>query len=393
MQTLRYVIIILLYTLIDPGQSQDLVSVANSFLNEKNYLEAKTSIDEAFVKSDMSQNARAWYTKGRIYHEILKSEDPALNQFKNNITKFVGEIIVAYDKTKELTGRGNNLFILASNQKEILWVDHMNAGYDHYQNQQFANAVKSFDIAKIAKPQDTTGFLYAGFSAQQAGMYQVAIDNYMAMKKLTPLSKSVYNSIIICKRAKRSPLGERLDTVEEAIFNHPDHIPYIIEENRILVTLGRFEEAESRLKTVMQRNPEVYDLLLLRADLYDRVFKDSYIEGNPDRSERYFDLASADYEKFISLFPDHFKANHNYAVMINERANRYYVSANLLSEEEYQISGKETEELGHNWTRKALPYMERALSIQPNDEDALKALRAFYQRLKLEEKLAQLNNR
>lgn len=392
MQTLRYVIVILLHTLLFPGKSQDLISIANSFLNDKNYVEAKKSIDEAFVKSDLSQNARAWYTKGRVYHEILKAEDPALDQFKTNLSSFVGDIIEAYDKTKALTGRGNNLFILANNQKEMLWANHMNKGYDHWQNQNFNKAVWAFDVAKIAKPQDTTGYLYAGFSAQQAGKYQMAIDNYMALKKLTKLSKPVYNSLIICKRAKNSPPEERLDTVEEAIFHYNDHIPYIIEENRLLVAMGRYEEAESRLNTVLKRNPSVFDLILLRADLFDRVFKESYNEGQPERSERYFDLASKDYETFLTKFATHFKANHNYAVMINERANRYYVSANLLSEEEYQISGKETEELGHTWTRKALPYMERALDLQPNDKDVLKALRAFYQRLKLEDKLAKLKD-
>ena len=392
MQTLRYVIVILLHTLLTPGKSQDLVSIANSFLNDKNYVEAKSSIDEAFVKSDLSQNARAWYTKGRVYHEILKANDPQLDKFKTNLSSFVGDIIEAYDKTKELTGRGNNLFILANNQKEMLWANHMNKGYDHWQNQEFNKAVWAFDVAKIAKPQDTTGYLYAGFSAQQAGKYQTAIDNYMALKKLTKLSISVYNSLIICKRAKNSQPEERLDTVEEAIFHYKDHIPYIIEENRLLVGMGRYEEAESRLNTVLKRNPSVFDLVLLRADLFDRVFKESYNEGQPERSERYFDLASKDYETFLTKFPAHFKANHNYAVMINERANRYYVSANLLSEEEYQISGKETEELGHTWTRKALPYMERALDLQPNDKDVLKALRAFYQRLKLEDKLAKLKD-
>lgn len=393
MQTLRYVIVIFLYTLLSPGKSQDLISVANGFLNDKNYVEAKRSIDEAFVKTDQSDNPRAWYTKGRVYHEILKSPEPALNQYKSNLSSFVGDIIEAYDRTKELTGRGNNLFILANNQKELLWANHMNKGYEHYQKQQFLEAVWAFDVAKIAKPQDTTGYLYAGFSAQQAGKYQLAIDNYMALKRYTSLSKSVYNSLIICKRAKNAPLEERLDTVEEAIFNYNDHIPYIIEENRLLVELSRYEEAESRLQTVLQRNPQVYDLVLLRADLFDRVFKESYNEGQPERSERYFDLASKEYERFLMAFPEHFKANHNFAVMINEKANRYYVSANLLSEEEYQISGKETEDQGHLWTRKALPYMERALDLQPNDKDVLKALRAFYQRLKLVEKLAQLKNR
>ncbi|MCE7994953.1 MAG: tetratricopeptide repeat protein [Roseivirga sp.] len=390
---MRYVIAILLTTLFNSGYPQDLISVANSFLNDKNYHEAKEAIDEVFLKPEMAENARAWYTKGRIYHEILKNDAPDLDKFKVRIDQFVNQIIEAYDKTQSLTGRGNNLFILANNQKQLLWAESMNKGYDHFQNQKYPEAVRSFDIAKIVQPRDTTALLYAGVSAQQAGFYQVAIDNYTAMKKLTPLSRNVYRSMIICHQAKRSTLETQLDVVEDAIFNYPDHVPYIIEESRILVRQGRFEEAESRLKTVVNRNPKAHDLRLLKADLYDRMFREAYMNGRPERSIEYFDLASIDYELFIEAFPTHFKANHNYAVMINERANRYYVRANLLNEEEYQISGKETEELGHKWTRKALPYMERALSINPNDKDALKALRAFYQRLKLDEKLALLNNR
>lgn len=393
MKTLRYVIIIFLTTLFNSGNPQDLISVANSLLNDKNYYEAKEAIDKVFLKPEMAENARAWYTKARIYHEILKNDDPDLNRLKQNTSQFVRQIIAAYDKTRSLTGRGNNLYILASNQKQLLWVESMNKGYDHFQNQQYNEAMMSFDIAKIVQPEDTTALLYAGVSAQQAGSYQMAIDNYQAIKKLAPLSKTVYRSIIMCHQANRSPLNVRLDVVEDAIFNYPDYIPYIIEENRILVSQGRFEEAESRLKTVVKRNPEAYDLRILRADLYDRMFREAYLNGRPERSIGYFDLASVDYEFFIDAFPTHFKANHNYAVMINERANRFYVRANLLNEEEYQISGKETEDQGHRWTRKALPYMEKALSINPDDKDALKALRAFYQRLRLDEKLALLKNK
>ena len=390
---MRYVIIILLHTLLYPGQSQDLVTVANDFLNDKNYIEAKRSIDEAFVKSDLSNNARAWYTKGRIYHEILKNNDPSVDQFKTNISEFVEEIVEAYEKAKEITGRGNNLFVLSDNYVKRLWEDHINLGYDRFQKQEFTKALEAFDIAKVIKPQDSTGYLYAGISAQNARQFDLAIENYMALKKFKTLSIRNYHNIMICMQARGDDLNTRLDLIEEAIYHHPDVLQFIFNEHKILVAQKRYEEAESRLKTVLQRNPDTHDLIILSADLFDRVFQESYLDGQPERSERYFDKASASYEQFIELYPTHFTALHNYAVMINERANRYYVSANLMSEEEYQISGIEIEELGHNWTRKALPFMERALAVKPNDENALKALRAFYKRLKLDDKLAQLNNR
>jgi len=72
------VLIILITLLSENSNSQDLISVANTFLNDKNYAEAKTAIDEAFSSSDIVTNPRAWYTKARVYHEILKSNDPSV---------------------------------------------------------------------------------------------------------------------------------------------------------------------------------------------------------------------------------------------------------------------------------------------------------------------------
>ena len=34
---------------------------------------AKAAIDEAFQDSEVADDPRAWYTKARVYHEILKS--------------------------------------------------------------------------------------------------------------------------------------------------------------------------------------------------------------------------------------------------------------------------------------------------------------------------------
>lgn len=390
---MRFVITILLIFLSHSGFSQDLVTVANSLLNEKNYLEAKSKIEEAFQKAEMEKNARAWYTKGRIYHEILKANDPKLESLKKDTKDFASEIVLCYNKTKILTEPGNNLFILASNQLEILWADGINKGYQEYQSQRFASAAKSFEIAQAAKPRDTTAYIYAGFSAQNARNYEQAIKYYSAIKGFARLSKTVYNSLFLCKQAMNAPLEEMLDLIEEAIFEYPDHLPYIAEEVRALIKLNMLEEAESRLNTVLQRYPNNYELRLRRADLFDRIFKESYTNGLPERSERYFDMASEDYEIYLNKYPKDFTANYNYAVMINEQANRIYVRVNLMNKEEYLVNGSDVEEMGHNWTRKALPYMEKAESINPDDKNVKVALKFFYERLKMEDKLNELKQK
>ena len=390
---LRLAITILFTLITSPAFSQDLVTVASTFLNDNKYVEAKETIDEVFEKPDGDKSARAWYTKGRIYHEILKSDAPEFNKFKSNLKDFTGEVALCYNKTKALTDPGNNLFRLANNQLEILWTDGINKGYKDYQELKFESAIKYFEMSQAVKPQDTTAYLYAGLSAQNAQNYKQAIDYYLAMKSFTRLSKLVYNRLIICKQAMNAPLEERLDMIEEALFEYPDHLPYIAEEVRALIKLNKFVEAESRLNTVLKRSPNNFELRLRRADLFDRIFKEAFSNGLPERSEKYFEMASEDYEIYLNTYPQDFTANYNYAVMINEQANRVYDRVNLMSEDEYVISGKNTEEIGHNWTRKALPYMEMCRKIKPDDSGTIRALKVFYERLKMTDKLAELNGK
>lgn len=389
---MKYVVFILITLFSEGTHSQDLISVANSFLNNKDYVQAKEAIDEAFLAPDANENPRAWYTKARVYHEILKAKEPRLNQFKSNPKTFVAGIVEAYNKTISLTPKTNNLHVLATNQIEILWASGINDGYSLFQSGKFREAVRAFEVSQAAKPRDTTAYLNAGVSAQNAGMYQVAINNYMSLKDLTTLSISAFNGLIICNQLLNSPLENQLDVVEDALFEYPNYVPYIIQEVRLLVRLNRFEAAESILNTSMKRNPNNAQILLRRADLYDRIFKSAYLNGQPERSERYFELASNDYERYLNSFPKDFTANYNYAVMINEQANRVYVRINLMSKEEYEIRGKETEQIGHNWTRRALPFMEVANDVKPNDDNVVRALSVFYERLMMDEKLAALNS-
>lgn len=388
---MKYVVIILVSFLTEHSHAQDLISVANTFLNDKNYLEAKAAIDEAFEAPTAEENPRAWYTKARIYHEILKSTEPQLSSLKKEEKKFVKDVVDAYNKTKELTEPSNNLHILANNQIEILWADYVNAGITKFQTSKFLEASEFFETSQIAKPADSTGYLYAALSSQNAGRYQRAIDNYMALRDITRLTKNAYNGLIICQQALNLPDAQQLDIVEEALFEYPNHLPYILQEIRILVKLKRFDAAESVLNTSIQRNPNNAQLVLRQADLYDRVFKEAYLNGEPERSERYFEMAARTYERFLNSFPDDFTANYNYSVMINEQANRVYVRVNLMSKEEYEIRGKETEQIGHDWTRRALPYMEKAQQVNPKDENVIKALKVYYERLQMTEKLEKLN--
>lgn len=388
---MKHVVLILFLFLSERVISQDLISVASTFLNDKNYVEAKSSIDEAFEKGTVVDNPGAWFMKARIYHEIFLSKDRNLNQFKRNRSAFIGTIVEAYNKTISLSVRTSNFNVLAKNQIEILWAYGINEGQRLFQAQSFEKAIEAFEVAKITKPGEPRAYISAAVSSLYAGKYQSAVDYYLAAKDIEELARDGYDGLILAKRNLRVSDEDLLEVVGDARFNYPNHVPFIIEEVRTLIRLNRLDAAESVLNTAMKRNPNEPRLTLRQADLFDIIFKSAYINGEPERSERYFEMASTNYERFLDANPTHFAANYNYAVMINEQANRVYVRINLMSNEEYEIRGKESEEIGHDWTRKALPFMEKAWELKPGDAKVLEALSVFYKRLKMDDKLAALN--
>lgn len=388
---MKYVVFILVFFSSERVISQDLISVASTFLNDKNYIEAKSSIDEAFETTTLVDNPGAWFMKARIYHEILLSNDRNLEQFKRNRNEFVSTIVEAYNKTITLSVRTSNFNVLAKNQIEILWAYGINEGQRLFQAQAFDKAIDAFEIAKITKPAESRAYISAAVSALYAGKYQLAVDNYMAVKDIDDLPRDGYDGLILAKRNLRVSDQELLEVVGDARFDYPNHVPFIIEEVRTLIRLDRLDAAESVLNTAVKRNPNDARLILRQADLFDIIFKDAYINGEPERSERYFEMASTNYERFLNRNATHFAANYNYAVMINEQANRVYTRINLMSNEEYEMRGRESEEIGHDWTRKALPYMEKAWELKPGDAKVMQALEVFYKRLKLDDKLAALN--
>ncbi len=60
---------------------------------------------------------------------------------------------------------------------------------------------------------------------------------------------------------------------------------------------------------------------------------------------------------------------------------------------EYQKSGNEVAAKGNEFIQQALPYMEKAYELAPDDIDAVSALQIFYTKLKMNDKAEEMSNR
>lgn len=365
----------------------------SAYLGDKDFMQAQVANEEALANADIMSNPEAWYIKARSYHALIddlnKSEISDINEY----SRLVEQAVEAYRKAKSLSTPNSKLYLLANNQIDMLWSKGINAGVVEFQKSEFLRAIDFFDLAKELKNKDTLAFLYAGLSAQKAGLHQEAISNYRELKSFSTLNKDAYSGLIISAKAIKDENDQVLDYVEEARFYHPNHVPFIVEEVTILLSQDRLFEAESILSTASKRVPNNPNILIRQADIYDQLFKKSFLDGESIRSDQYFKKATDKYEQYLKLEPNSFVANYNYSIMLNEQANRAYVDVNLLPGEAYDDEASKLELIGHDWTKRALIYMEQAQKLSPRNQKVQMALSIYYERLKLSDKLLALHGK
>ena len=110
----------------------------------------------------------------------------------------------------------------------------------------------------------------------------------------------------------------------------------------------------------------------------------------PFQKQEFLDKAKASYKKVIGQQPNNFKANFNLGIIL------YNSAVDVINEQSYDIDllafdgvvDKRTD-----YFKEALPYVEKANSLAPQDKSTLVALKAIYLNLNEEQKVAEVEQR
>jgi len=164
--------------------------------------------------------------------------------------------------------------------------------------------------------------------------------------------------------------------------------------------LGDTTRAEAYLLDLPNKFPGDNNVTLQLIDFYLKASKFdealSYIkiakEADPDNFSLYFaagimflnrnnnDEAITELTKAVELKPDHFDIQYGLGVSyINKAADMFLKANDIMDVNKYSLAIDEANAV----YAKALPYMEKANELKPDDIDALRRLQELYYRLKL----------
>ncbi len=349
------------------------VAAADTYLTTNDLESAKKAIDLALENEKSNTWPKTYIIAAKVYTELAKAgkEDKGVLKAFN-----------FYKKAIELDEKGNEKGKqIGKYEKDILFAltffnsELTNAAIEGFNNENFEKSFKAFEgvlelNATIAKLQDvpedqasidTTIIYNCALAAYNIEDWDNA-EKYF--KKTIDLDFGGGDAVLLLNQVY-SNTGDSVkmgDNLKEGFLKYP-------EDDRILTSLIQYylstkqnDAALNYLNTAIEKDPENASFFYARGVLNESVDKDKAIEN---------------YKKAIEIDPQFFNALYNVGVIYYNKGVEQQNKANELSDyKKFESKKKEAEVF---WEL-ALPYMEKAIELQPDNPDVLESLKGLYYR-------------
>ena len=356
------------------AQSAKVVSAFN-YLRNNQLDKAKEAIDPTITHEKTMGDPKTWFYRGNVYLAIRLAQEPEFQALKTNALQIAEE---SYKKSMELDAKGQYKLEIMQ-RLPIIAEQYYNEGVLSYNAKDYPGAVEQFLHARNLNLSmgilDTLAMYNAGLCAELSGKTAIAKENYLKLVDLKYSSTLIYTSLAgIYKEEKDTAAAYAV--VAKGLQNFPDDYNLIIAETNLFLADGEVKKAQANLERAIQldaSNPTIYFAV---GTTYDQM-------GEKEKAE-------SAYKKAVELDPGYFDANYNLgALFVNEAATLLEAANQLpLGDPKYDSEKAKAD----NMLSSALPYLEKAVEIRPDDKPTLGALKEIYARTNQLEKLKKVND-
>lgn len=345
---------------------QELQSAGSPELGKGNLEAAKEAIDLAIEHKRTKDNPETWtiYALVNANFAALENSEEAAAAAQEGI-----------QKAKELDEDEKNQENIAA-AGHLLGQYNFNEGVGSWEKQDFKSAYASFDKALTFLPGDTTLTYYSGLAAIQNQDYPNAIEKY---KQLIPEKEFSSHKAVMVDLPKlflsAKDTTNALEYAAQALAAYPDDNDAAIQNIELNLIVGNEEKIINDIENQIAKDSDNKALYYYLGIAYSAA-------GNNEK-------AIESYKKAVELDPDYVDANKNASATIINNVREKLNALNddkTLSNSDYNVKVTELKEE----IKDALPYLEKVVQSNPDDVDALRSLKGYYDFQQDEEKSAEI---
>lgn len=384
------VILLFLTPLISVSQNNNRTSAFNYHRNGK-LDKAKEYIDKAAEHKETVNDAKTWFYRGNIYLDIARSKDEA---FKNLDPDALNKSYLAYKRCMELDEK--KAFLIDVMPRIVLCAEEFyNQGANQYNEKLYEKAVanfeKAFEVYKEGGTIDTASLYSAAIAAEEGNLLSKAKNSLFKLVELQYNNPDIYTKLSKIFLEAEKDTTKALAYIKEGKTRFPNSLNIAIGEINIYLATRQREKALEALKNALTQDTTNVSMVFAVGTIYDEIAMDVTITDKAFR-ELSLKKATESYKKAIALKPDFFDAIYNLGAIYVNTAVEIQTGANDLpmsEQKKYDELTKQADE----YLNLALPYLEKAHEMQPEDLNTLLSLKDIYSRLKMNEKLKITNDK
>lgn len=361
---------------------------------------AKEAIDLAAENPDTKDQAKTHVYKGQIYlasfqknlrteTEKSKDTDPKKKEAAGYTGVSSSDAVTAYDafaKAKTLDAKNNYTSEINNGIAQVTVYISNKAVYD-YNAKNYAAALTSFEKAyEISGSKDTTTLYNCAVTAERAGNLDKAKLYYQKMADAKVGRGNTYVQLMNIDMDMKDTTGA-MDVLKKGRAAFPNDINLLLNETDFYIKNNKSQEALNNLNQAIAAKPNDHVLYFARGNMYDNLSNPKDAKGKdldkPKDADEKMKLAEADYKKALELKPDYFDALYNLgALYFNNGVNLGNKANSITDQKKYDVEiAKANDEFN-----KAIPILEKALSVNDKDRATMNALKSIYYRMNMKEK-------
>ena len=339
---------------------------------------AKEAIDAAIMNEKTMNEAKTWYTRGKIYNLIAVDSTNAFSNVENPID-------VALESFRNALNMSDskNYKIDIANSLAVTFSLYFSKGANAYNAGDLETAYKYFsksnetNLLEIdANPLsllDTGVIFNVGLTAERTNRTAEAITAFQKLVDMKYSESYLYSELSnLYMEAGRK--DEALKVIEAGRMNFPQDKEIMITELNFYLNDNKLADLVGKLQDAINIDPENPELYFVLGTTHSELIKIDSVN-----SQNHFDESVKAYAKALSYAPDRFDINLNMGALYYNTAIEINKTMNALpldKESEYQKLQNERNSLYTS----ALPYFEKAHQVNPADISTMQALKEIYVR-------------
>ena len=361
---------------------------AYNYMNDNELLKAKVEIEPATEHVKTKEDAKTWYYRGLIYENIYKNSFAEVEATKALVypelaAERKGSVLTSlesFEKAIALGSKKINMDEVKMHHSEMAKWAYQD-GVNFYNEKDYVNAATLFAKCYVVKLNygDTDNE-----AAYNAGLgYKLAGDKAMAEKYLRICManefkvEQCYLDLLHMYAQDEADTEVYRATLSEAREKYPDNLDIIQEEINIYLAAKEYDKALVNLDKAITADPNNKGLLYARGIILDNQQTNLRTEKKMDEANAIYPKAEADYKRVVELDPEGFDGNYSLGALYYNRGAEMLNEANdILDDAKYKAAKTAAEDQ----LKGALPFLEKAHTLDPEDVQTMSSLKVIYAR-------------